>query len=126
MAAGVGCGDFLWDKVGSHMIFGIRYVWMTLSNRGVVAYQPAGYIARTLNDDNAGTRVLGVALAVLVVYIVGVFVGKPAGADDVAGVGSGGDEGAADPGDLPGSQASHRLFAEREQRAVSVEQGGGR
>ena len=68
--------DFLWDKVGSHMIFGIRYVWMTLSDRGVVAYQPAGYIARTLNDDNAGTRVLGVALAVLAVYIVGVFVGN--------------------------------------------------
>ena len=68
--------DFLWDKVGSHMIFGIRYVWMTLSNRGVVPFQPAGYIARVLNDDNAGTRVLGVVLAVLAVYIVGVFVGN--------------------------------------------------
>lgn len=68
--------DFLWDKVGANMIWGIRYLWMQLSNEGLLPFAPAGYIARVLNNDRFATRVLGVVLAVLAVYIVGVFVGN--------------------------------------------------
>jgi uncharacterized membrane protein len=68
--------NFLWTSLGSQIILGIRLVWMALINRGLVSYKPADYINRALGDDLFGTRVLGVLLAVLLVYIVGVFVGN--------------------------------------------------
>jgi len=68
--------DFLWTNVGSYIILGIRWGWMTLSNRGLLSFKPAAYIGRALPDERFGTRLLGVLLAVLLIYIVGVFVGN--------------------------------------------------
>lgn len=68
--------DFLWLNVGSQIILGIRWSWMTLSNRGILPALPSGYLDRALSDQYMGTRVLGVLLAVLLVYVVGVFVGN--------------------------------------------------
>jgi uncharacterized membrane protein len=68
--------DFLWFNVGSHLILGIQLAWTTLSNRGLIPALPPGYLDRALNDKRFGTRVLGVLLAVLLVYVVGVFVGN--------------------------------------------------
>jgi uncharacterized membrane protein len=68
--------DFLWFNVGSQIILGIRLAWTTLSNRGLIPPLPPGYLDRALDDHLPGTRVLGVLLAVLLVYVVGVFVGN--------------------------------------------------
>jgi uncharacterized membrane protein len=68
--------DFLWSNLGSQIILGIRLAWNTLSNRGVLPAVSPGYVNRALDDHLLGTRVLGVLLAVLIVYVVGVFVGN--------------------------------------------------
>jgi uncharacterized membrane protein len=68
--------DFLWGNVGQHIVLGIRWIWMTLSNRGIVSFAPPAYIGRALDDRLFGTRLIGVLIAVLLIYIVGVFVGN--------------------------------------------------
>jgi uncharacterized membrane protein len=68
--------DTLWTNVGRHIISAIRLVWLQLSLRGVLPFAQPGYIGRALSDDLFGTRVLGVLLAVVLVYFVGVFVGN--------------------------------------------------
>ncbi len=68
--------NFLWTNVGSHIILGIRWFWMTLSDHGLVSYKPPMYFHIVLNDELFSTRILGVVLAVLLIYIVGVFVGN--------------------------------------------------
>lgn len=68
--------DFLWESLGKHLIYVIKLVWLGLGERGVLLPVPAGYIQRALSEDRFGTRVLGVALAVVLVYIVGLFVGN--------------------------------------------------
>jgi uncharacterized membrane protein len=68
--------DFLWMNVGRHIVLGIRWAWMTLSDQRVVSFKPPRYIYNMLDDDLFRTRVLGVVLAVLTIYIVGVFVGN--------------------------------------------------
>jgi len=54
----------------------MRVIWLQLSIRGIVPFAQPGYIGRALNDELIGTRVLGVLLAVVLVYVVGVFVGN--------------------------------------------------
>jgi uncharacterized membrane protein len=68
--------DFLWLNVGRLIISAIRVIWLQLSIRGIVPFAQPGYIGRALNDELIGTRVLGVLLAVVLVYVVGVFVGN--------------------------------------------------
>lgn len=68
--------NFLWNNVGSHLIQGIRWIWLMSSVEGRIPLTPAGLIARKLNDDDFSTRLLGVGLAILLIYIVGVFVGN--------------------------------------------------
>ena len=68
--------DFLWLNVGSQIILGIRLAWTTLSARGLLPALPPGYLDRAMGNQLFGTRVLGVLLAVLLVYVVGVFVGN--------------------------------------------------
>jgi uncharacterized membrane protein len=68
--------NFLWDSLGRHIIFGIKWAWFSMAESGVVRAEPAGYIARYWSDDRLQTRVVGVILAVLLVYIIGVFVGN--------------------------------------------------
>jgi uncharacterized membrane protein len=68
--------DFLWESLGRHIIFAIREIWYQLGARGVVRQEPAAYIREYWSSDNLLVRVLGVVLAVLLVYTVGVFVGN--------------------------------------------------
>ena len=68
--------DFLWESLGRHIIFAIREIWYYLGTQGLVQYEPAAAIQRAWSSDNAGVRIVGVLLAVLLVYTVGVFVGN--------------------------------------------------
>jgi uncharacterized membrane protein len=70
--------EFLWERVGRSIIAGIRSVWATLAQHELIPYPyaQAGYIHRALNEEKFGTQILGVLLAVLLVYIVGVFAGN--------------------------------------------------
>ncbi len=68
--------NFLWESLGRHLIFGIKWTWVTLADEGFVRWEPAGYIGRYWSDDLLRTKLVGVLLAVLLVYVVGVFVGN--------------------------------------------------
>lgn len=70
--------DFLWESLGKHIIFFISWLWLTLMGWGVLPEKPPGYIKWfwDLNDPKWQVKVLGVVLAVLLVYIVGLFVGN--------------------------------------------------
>ena len=68
--------DFLWETLGRHIIFAIREIWYWLGNQGYVQREPAAYIREYWSSDSVGTRILGVALAIILVYAVGVFVGN--------------------------------------------------
>ena len=63
--------DFLWNNVGSHIIQGIRWIWLMRSINGSIPYTPPALIGRQLNNDDFSTRALGVGLAVLLIYVVG-------------------------------------------------------
>ena len=47
-----------------------------LSDENILPFRPTGYIFRELDDDIFRTRLLGVILAIVTVYIIGVFVGN--------------------------------------------------
>jgi uncharacterized membrane protein len=64
--------DFLWESLGRYLILGVRWTWMNFGN----GYPPAAYIARYWDERAFRTRIVGVLLAILLVYIVGVFVGN--------------------------------------------------
>jgi len=68
--------DLLWNNVGSHVIYCIRWIWLQRSKSGSIPFTPPALIGRQLNDDDFSTRALGVGLSVLLIYIVGVFVGN--------------------------------------------------
>jgi uncharacterized membrane protein len=68
--------NFLWDSLGRHLIFAIKWLWLTLAQHDLIAPQPAGYIGRYWADDLFRTRLVGVLLAVVAVYIVGLLVGN--------------------------------------------------
>lgn len=68
--------DFLWQNIGQHIIILLRQAWYYAGERGWVTPQPAHYILYQLNEDNIGTRVLGVFLSVVLIYFIGVFVGN--------------------------------------------------
>ena len=68
--------DFLWENLGRQIILVIRWTWYQLSQQGILPYRPSGQIRMALSSDDFGTRVLGVALAILLVYIVGLLVGN--------------------------------------------------
>jgi uncharacterized membrane protein len=68
--------NFLWDSIGQHIIFGIRWIWNSWSQIGLVPFRPPAQIGMALDEDRWWVRVLGVMLAVLLIYIVGVFVGN--------------------------------------------------
>jgi uncharacterized membrane protein len=68
--------NFLWNNIGLHIMQGIRWVWLMGSINGKIPFTPPALIGRQLNDDDFGTRALGVGLAILLIYIVGVFVGN--------------------------------------------------
>jgi len=68
--------NFLWNSIGQHVIFGIRWIWLSLADAGVLDYVPAGYIRHALDDNKFSVRILGVGLAILLVYVIGVLVGN--------------------------------------------------
>jgi uncharacterized membrane protein len=68
--------NFLWNSIGQHVIFGIRWGWYRLSRAGVLEATSAGAIRRRLNDDDLSVRLLGVGLAILLVYLIGWLVGN--------------------------------------------------
>lgn len=68
--------DFLWSAVGQHMIWVVRWVWLELIERGVLAEQPARYVYRVWAEDRFHTRVVGVLLAIVLVYVVGLLIGN--------------------------------------------------
>ena len=68
--------EFLWEALGRHIIYVLREIWLSLSERGWVTEQPANYIKWSLRSDSFKVQVWGVLLAILLVYIVGVFVGN--------------------------------------------------
>ncbi len=68
--------DFLWNNVGRFVILGIRWGLWTVYKGTASPWAQSGYIYRKLNDEDLGTRVIGVLLAVLLIYVIGVFVGN--------------------------------------------------
>jgi uncharacterized membrane protein len=68
--------NFLWEYLGQHIIFGIKWIWLQLASAGLVEPQPAHYIGRYWSGDDWSTRLVGVLLAVLLVYLIGVVVGN--------------------------------------------------
>lgn len=56
--------NFLWESIGIHLIVAIKWLW------------PDSGLARQLLVDNFETRLFGVLLSMVAVYIVGFFVGN--------------------------------------------------
>lgn len=67
--------NFLWESLGQHIIFGIKLIWERFAGQGL-PFSPPAQIGRALNGDQWWVRLLGVALAILLVYFVGVLVGN--------------------------------------------------
>lgn len=68
--------DFLWEALGQHIIWGVRYVWLTAGGWWFIPREPGAHIHAVWDEKQFGTRVMGVGLAILLVYVVGVFVGN--------------------------------------------------
>src|SRR3954451_12531419 len=68
--------NFLWESLGRHLIWALKYAWGNLGGWWIIPQQPWGYIANYWDEHYFSTRLLGVLLAVLLVYIVGFFVGN--------------------------------------------------
>jgi uncharacterized membrane protein len=70
--------NFLWESLGSNIIWLIKWAWQLLVEAHLLPYQSNGYIGRYWNAEQypVRTHVLGVALAVLLVYTVGILVGN--------------------------------------------------
>jgi uncharacterized membrane protein len=56
--------NFLWDSLGKHLVDAIQWLW------------PESYLATHFQSDQFSTRLFGVGLSVVLVYIVGFFVGN--------------------------------------------------
>lgn len=67
--------EFLWEALGRHLIWAVRRVWLELGGWWIIPKEPAGYIHWVLKTDSFAVQLTGVALAILLVYVVGVFVG---------------------------------------------------
>jgi uncharacterized membrane protein len=68
--------EFLWEALGRHIIFSIRFLWLKLGGWWIIPDEPPGYIRRVLPSESFAMQVLGVALAIVLVYLVGVLVGN--------------------------------------------------
>jgi uncharacterized membrane protein len=68
--------DFLWNNVGFYVIYAIKWGLYSIYKGSDSPYAQFGYIGRKFNDTDFSTRLLGVVLAVLLIYVVGVFVGN--------------------------------------------------
>jgi uncharacterized membrane protein len=68
--------NFLWESLGQHLIYVLKWLWLDFAEQGFLPYKPAAYISNYWSDDQFRTRLVGVLLAVVTVYIVGFFVGN--------------------------------------------------
>jgi uncharacterized membrane protein len=68
--------NFLWQNIGQYIIVRLRQVWYYAGEHGWAQPQPAHYIVYRLDDNNLSTRILGVFLAIALIYFIGVFVGN--------------------------------------------------
>ena len=68
--------DLLWMNLGRHLITLVKLIWLNVSNTGLLPLQPPGYIDAYWSEDLLTTRWVGVLLAIVAVYIVGLFVGN--------------------------------------------------
>ena len=67
--------EFLWEALGRHLIYAIRLAWYELGGWWIIPKETPLHIRFVINSDSFGVQLIGVALAVLLVYVVGVFVG---------------------------------------------------
>jgi len=68
--------NFLWESLGRHLIWALKYTWGNLAGYGSIPDRPWAYIDHYWDERYFSTRLLGVILAVVLVYIVGFFVGN--------------------------------------------------
>ena len=68
--------EFLWEALGRHLVWVIRWCWLQSAGKWIVPFAPAGHIRAVWADDLPRSQIVGVALAILLVYIIGVFVGN--------------------------------------------------
>lgn len=76
--------NFLWENLGRHVIWFIKYLWVSLQDNDMLPEswrRPAGHIGYILQEGpglepSFGTKLLGVLLAIFLVYVIGVFVGN--------------------------------------------------
>ena len=63
--------EFLWNSLGRHILYAIQWLWVTLEPT-----VPIVKVRIAWSEDSFRNRLIGVLLAVLLVYIVGVFAGN--------------------------------------------------
>jgi uncharacterized membrane protein len=70
--------DFLWQSLGRHLITFIKVAWRLLTEWGLLPRKPIGYIDQyfEVQIEEWKVELLGVVLAILLVYIVGLLVGN--------------------------------------------------
>jgi uncharacterized membrane protein len=68
--------DFLWEALGQHIVWSLRWTWYTLGGMWIIPAEPPAHIHAVWDEKSLGVRILGVVLAIMLVYIVGVFVGN--------------------------------------------------
>ena len=72
--------SFLGENLGQHIISAIIWMWSVLANRGLMEFQPLVYMRRYWwSGDVLPTwlvQLIGVGLAVLLIYVVGLLVGN--------------------------------------------------
>jgi uncharacterized membrane protein len=79
--------NFLWDTVGQYLILLLRNSWFVLAQDAynskkyyLFPFRPTAYIEGYWDPNNADTgmrtRIVGVVLAILLVYVVGIFLGN--------------------------------------------------
>lgn len=69
--------NFLWESMGRHIIDAVKLLWYNLGGWWFVPERPAAYIRNYFELLPAWkVQLLGVGLAILLVYVVGLFVGN--------------------------------------------------
>jgi uncharacterized membrane protein len=68
--------DFLWETIGQNVILGVPWIWKKLVEYQLLPDQTSQYIDSYWSSDQPHSRILGVVLAVVLVYVVGVAVGN--------------------------------------------------
>ncbi|HEY1685551.1 MAG TPA: DUF502 domain-containing protein [Tepidisphaeraceae bacterium] len=72
--------EFLWETLGIHLIAAIQTLWYVLAQWGLLSPRPAGFIDQYFAHQPPWlVELIGVALAILLVYFVGLLLGNLAG-----------------------------------------------